>query len=246
VLRDPPREPPTAPREQLPIVAIVFGTDQGMCGQFNDSIVSHAIKRLTLLTSGNDARARRWAVGSRAAALLSDTGDQIESVYAAPASLSHVTSLVQQLALDLGSRGTKSGPYELWLFHHLVRTGAGYGPVDRRVLPADRSWLNELGHRRWSTSQLPMCGGDRHTLYSALVQQYLFLSLHQAMLESMLSENVARFSAMQAAERNIEDVCASLRCDYQQSRQSAITGELLEIVSGFEAMTRPAAPASSL
>jgi F-type H+-transporting ATPase subunit gamma len=42
VLRDPPREPPTAPRERLPIVAIVLGTDQGMCGQFNDSIVLHS------------------------------------------------------------------------------------------------------------------------------------------------------------------------------------------------------------
>ena len=86
-----------------------------------------------------------------------------------------------------------------------------------------------------------MCGGNSHAVYSALVQQYLFVSLHQAMLESMLSENIARLAAMQTAERNIEDRCAALQFEYHQSRQSAITGELLEIRSGFEALTRPKA-----
>ena len=171
--------------------------------------------RLTLLARGDDARASRWVVGTRAAALLGDAGEKIESVYAAPGSVPRVTSIVQQLALDLDAWVTKRGSYELWLFHHAVRPGAGYGPVDRRVVPAAPAWLHELGHRRWSTSQLPMCGGNSHAVYSALVQQYLFVSLHQAMLESMLCENIARLAAMQTAERNIEDRCAALQFEYQ-------------------------------
>jgi F-type H+-transporting ATPase subunit gamma len=242
VLRVHPHKPPSTPRESVPIVAVLFGTDQGMCGQFNDALVSHARRRLTLITRGDAARARRWGVGTRVAGILSDAGDGIEAVYTTPASVSHVTSIVQQLALDLDAWGTQHGRYELWLFHHVAQAGAGYGPVDRRVVPADPIWLHELGHRRWSTSQMPMCGGDGHDVYSALVQQYLFVSLHRAMLESMLSENIARLAAMQAAERNIEEMCSALQFEYQQSRQSAITGELLEIVSGFEAMTKRAVP----
>jgi len=248
VLRVHPREQSTTRTKHPPILGVIFGTDQGMCGQFNDAIVSHARKRLTLVARGEDARASRWVVGTRAAALLGDAGEEIESVYAVPGSVPGVTSIVQQLALDLDAWVTKRGSYELWLFHHAVRPGAGYGPVDRRVVPADPAWLHELSHRRWSTSQLPMCGGNSHAVYSALVQQYLFVSLHQAMLESMLCENIARLAAMQTAERNIEDRCAALQFEYHQSRQSAITGELLEIRSGFEALTRPttAARPSSL
>jgi F-type H+-transporting ATPase subunit gamma len=217
-----------------------------MCGQFNDALASHARRRLTLMTRRDDAQASRWAVGTRLAGILGDAGDAIESVYTTPASVSRVTSIVQQLALDLDAWGTKHGPYELWLFHHIAQAGAGYGPIDRRVVPADPIWLQELGHRRWSTSQIPMCGGNGHDVYSALVRQYLFVSLHQAMLESMLSENIARLAAMQTAERNIEELCSALQFAYQQSRQSTITGELLEIVSGFEAMTKSeAAPTSS-
>jgi F-type H+-transporting ATPase subunit gamma len=246
VLRAYPREQSTTPREHPAIVAVIFGTDQGMCGQFNDALVSHARRRLTLITCGDAARASRLAVGTRIARILGDAGDAIESVYTTPASVSRVTAIVQQLALDLDAWGTKHGPYELWLFHHVAQAGAGYGPVDRRVVPADPIWLHELGHRRWPTSQVPMCGGDEHDVYSALVQQYLFVSLHQAMLESMLSENLARLAAMQAAERNIEEMCSALQFEYQQSRQSTITGELLEIVSGFEAMKKPeAAPTPS-
>jgi F-type H+-transporting ATPase subunit gamma len=240
VLRARPHKPSSTPREPVPIIAVLFGTDQGMCGEFNDALVSHARRRLTVITHGDDARARRWAVGTRVAGILGDGGDGIETVYTTPASVSRVTSIVQQLALDLDAWGTQHGRYELWLFHHVAQVGAGYGPVDRRVVPADPIWLHELGHRRWSTSQVPMCGGERQNVYGALVQQHLFVSLHQAALESMLSENIARLAAMQAAERNIEERCAALQFEYQQSRQSAITGELLEIVSGFEAMTKRA------
>lgn len=232
--------------ERLGIVAVVFGTDQGMCGQFNDALASHARRRLALISDGDAGRASCWVVGTRAGGILSEAGDEIESVYTAPASVTRVTAVVHQLVLDLDAWGTEHGPYELWLFHHVIRSGAGYGPVDRRVVPADPAWLHELSHRRWATSQLPMCGGDHHAVYSALVQQYLFVSLHQAMLESMLSENFARLAAMQAAEHNIDDMCSALQLEYQQTRQNVITGELLETVSGCEALTRPApVPASS-
>jgi F-type H+-transporting ATPase subunit gamma len=77
---------------------------------------------------------------------------------------------------------------------------------------------------------------DRERLFSALIHQYLFVSLYRAFAESLASENAARLAAMQNAERNIEERLGELNRQYHQQRQTAITSELLDIVSGFEAL----------
>ncbi len=77
---------------------------------------------------------------------------------------------------------------------------------------------------------------NRDLLFSRLVRQYLFVSLYRAFAESMASENAARFTSMQAAERSIENTIDTFRMDLNEQRQSAITDELLDIVSGFEAL----------
>lgn len=239
VLRDHVRDLPAARTAPQRLGAVVFGTDQGMCGQLNDVIAATARQRLD--------RGRRlglqptaWAVGTRAATRLGDAGEPIARVYEVPGSASNVAPVVQQVALALDAWSAGGAPYEIWLVHHTVGAGGAYGPVERRILPADVEWLRELAGRRWPTGQLPLCGGDWRVVYSGLVQQYLFTSLYQAMFESLLSEHTARLAAMQMAERNIDDTLAGLRFEYHQSRQSAITSELLDIVSGFEALSRPA------
>ena len=73
-------------------------------------------------------------------------------------------------------------------------------------------------------------------LFSALVRQYLFVSLYRAYTESMASENGARLSSMQAAEKNIQERLEELTAMHRQQRQESITSELLDIVSGFEAL----------
>jgi len=55
-------------------------------------------------------------------------------------------------------------------------------------------------------------------------------------VESLASENAARLAAMQGAQKNIEELMDDLENQYNQLRQMSITGELLDIVSGFEAL----------
>ena len=77
----------------------------------------------------------------------------------------------------------------------------------------------------------------RPRLIYALIGQHLFVSLYQALAESLASENAARLGAMQAAENNIEERLQDLHLQYNQLRQSTITEELLDIVAGFEVLT---------
>jgi F-type H+-transporting ATPase subunit gamma len=74
------------------------------------------------------------------------------------------------------------------------------------------------------------------TLFSALIREYLFVSLYRATIESLASENAARLSSMQAAAKNIEERLAVRNAGYCQQRQNVVIGELLDIVSGFEAL----------
>jgi len=77
---------------------------------------------------------------------------------------------------------------------------------------------------------------NRETLLSRLIQQYLFVSLFRACAESLAGENASRIASMQAAERNIKERLLNLQAEFNQRRQTAITEELLDVVSGFEAL----------
>ncbi len=79
-------------------------------------------------------------------------------------------------------------------------------------------------------------GPPRKELFHHLFRQYLFVSLYRAFAQSMASENAARLNAMQAAEKNILEMEDTLQGKYRETRQSMITAELLDIISGFEAL----------
>jgi F-type H+-transporting ATPase subunit gamma len=74
-------------------------------------------------------------------------------------------------------------------------------------------------------------------LFSALIRQYLFVSLFRACAESLASENASRLAAMRGAERNIGERISELTNLFHQTRQMAITEELLDIAAGFEALS---------
>jgi F-type H+-transporting ATPase subunit gamma len=77
---------------------------------------------------------------------------------------------------------------------------------------------------------------DQEPLLSSLLRQHLFVSLYRAFAESLASENASRLASMQAAERSIDERLEALRGEFRYQRQHAITEELLDIVSGFEAL----------
>ena len=69
-----------------------------------------------------------------------------------------------------------------------------------------------------------------------MIRQYLFVSIFRAFAESSAAENAGRLASMQGAEKNIEAQLSDLNMQYHRQRQMSITEELLDIVSGFEAL----------
>jgi F-type H+-transporting ATPase subunit gamma len=77
---------------------------------------------------------------------------------------------------------------------------------------------------------------DPKTLLEILVPQALEFTLYRALLENQAGEHAARMAAMENATRNTEELIGSLTLQYNRARQAAITKELMEIVSGAEAL----------
>lgn len=239
-------------QKQTWVGVIVFGSDHGLCGQFNEQIAAYTLTQLHQRHIQPD-RCLVAAVGARLIPYLEAAKQPVQKLFALPSSLAGTPGLIQDLLLAIDQwrfpkNAAQSPPMDepadapcpaldqILLFYNQSLSATTFQPVTLQLLPLDRTWLHQLEQRPWQSSALPMVGTHWQPLFSALVRQYLFVSLYRATVESLASENAARLASMQAAEKNIEERLADLNADYRQQRQNAITGELLDIVAGFEAL----------
>ena len=215
------------------VSAIVFGSDQGLVGQFNDVVADYAIQAIRALPG----RALVWAVGSRVRARFSDAGLPLMDPLTVPTGVAAITPLVQQILVQTETRHSKGEVTELHLFHNRPAAGSAYEPVGQRLLPLDEEWRRKLVGMRWPTGRLPEVLGHGSATLLALVREYIFISLFRACAESLASENASRLAAMQRADKNIDELLEHLQSAFHRLRQSGIDEELFDVISGFEALT---------
>ena len=218
-----------------PIGAIVFGSDQGLVGQFNEVVADYAIKSLTALPG----KPRVWAVGERVHARLADSGLAMEGLFAVPNSVKGIAPLVGRIQVESEGRRAEGDYARVYVFHQRPQSGSLCEPVSQRLLPLDSQWQQSLTKVRWPTGNLPeVMSGGAATL-RALIREYLFISLFRACAESLSSENASRLAAMERAERNIDELSEDLNRRFHRLRQSSIDEELFDVISGFEALSGP-------
>jgi F-type H+-transporting ATPase subunit gamma len=215
--------------------AIVFGSDQGMCGQLNDQVVSHASRALLKLAVKRESQAL-LAVGVRAAGQLEGLGRKLEGSVQVPSSTSGITAAVEEVLRKIEEWHFERDIEFVVLFYARPVSGAWYRVRGVRLLPVDREWINSLKAKRWPSKVLPEFSMDETQLFRALIREYMFVSLYRAFAESLASENSSRLASMQVAEHNIDDRLRVLTTESRQFRQTSITDELLDIISSFEAL----------
>ena len=231
-------EPPAAvPKHvrQRKVGAIVFGSDQGMCGLLNDQVVSHAARALQKLCVRRESQAT-LAVGVRAATQLEALGRKIEGTVRVPSSPSGTSAAVEEVLRTVEIWHSKQEIDLVVLFYARPIVGEWYRVVGVRLLPVDAEWINGLRVRRWPSKVIPTFTMEKEKLFHALIREYLFVSLFRAFAESLVSENVSRLTSMQVAEKNVEDRLHALISASRQLRQDSITAELLDIIASFEAL----------
>lgn len=242
-LRGRNRLPVVRPAPDTPRVVILFGTDQGLAGDFNTRILGFAAAHVPLRP---ETGVHVFAVGGRAADLLVAGGGSVSERFPVPGSVGGVSRVVQDLLMACETWRKERGVERFTLFHNDFRGGTSYVPVRTELLPLDPQWLGALRDRPWTGPSLPDYRPDWTTLFRLLVREHLFVRLFQACAGSLASEHASRLAAMEAAESRIEERLVALEIRFNDERQQTITQELLEVVRGFqvleeerEALSRP-------
>jgi len=229
----PPRSEPrgTATR---PIGAILFGSDQGLVGRFNEVLLEFALAALR--TSPGQIK-RIWAVGDRIRTLAADTALPAPSLLSVPSSVDAIAPLVGQLLIEIETARERGEVLDVYLFHNQPRAAPVYAPVSARLLPLDAEWERSLLRLPWPTRCLPeVMQGECDPALPGFLREYLFVLLFQACAQSLASENASRLASMQRAEKNIQDILEDLGRRARRQRQESIDEELLEVISGYEAL----------
>jgi F-type H+-transporting ATPase subunit gamma len=211
--------------------AVVFGTDQGLVGQFNEVVVEEARKTLAALSSESYV----WAVGERVYARLADSGLSPKGLFNVPNTVQAILPLVGRILVETESLRGRDENYEFHLFYNRSAQGLGVTPVHQRLLPLDEAWSKRLIGLDWPSGSLPEILGGSGSLKS-LVGEYLFVTIFRACSESLASENESRLAAMDRADDNIGELLEALTGESHRQRQGGIDEELFDVISGFEAL----------
>jgi F-type H+-transporting ATPase subunit gamma len=217
-----------------PPCIIVFGTDQGLVGQFNDTIADFALTFLKPLQSQKPPTQKPlvWAVGERLSERLHDSGLTLQAQFDVPNSVKSITPLIGNILLSIESITSLTAQSELHLFYHRSGNGSVYSPVTHRLLPLDQSWCKQLAEKPWASNNIPELLGDKTDVLGAHIREYIFVSLFRASSESLASENASRLAAMQRADKNIEELLDTLQRNYHRLRQAGIDEEMFDVIAG--------------
>ena len=224
----PPSFPPNGGDEggEARVVALVVGSERGLCGRFNAAVVERTERYLAEQESAG-ARVELVVMGTRAARIF----QRRDGAMAAPATLPVTGLPPYRLAFDLTRRWlARYEEHELDavdLIHNAYRGTARYEPAVVRLIPPTLP-TPEADALPWP----PIIETDPSSLYARVVEQWTAVRLYELLLESAAAVHSARFQLMEAATQNAERLIDELTLAVQTARQQAITQEMQELAVG--------------
>lgn len=213
---------PASRPEQRAIV--LYGAEHGFVGAFTDRLIA----AVQSTASPKDAL---FVLGSRAASIAAEHG--IRAAWMAPmgARPANIPGTVRRLTEELYERIARGDISRVDLVY-ATQGGPASAAIEHRTLfPLDAASL-----AAGTEGRSPLGNLTPEVLLEQLTAEYVFALLAEAALESLVSENSARFSAMSAARENVSRKLDTLRATAREIRQTEITTELLDVVTGAQAL----------
>ena len=212
-------------------VDIVFVTaDKGLCGGFNVATIK-TVSKLINEYEAKGVKVRLRAAGKKGVEFFSFQGKTLE-----------------QKAIDLSSAPT----YEKASNYIKIAVEDFKNELTDKVIIVYNGFLNMLTQEirvkeilpvglekveiSETTSMLNTEPDDDDEVLKELTDKYIDFNMYYALIDSLAAEHSARMQAMEAASKNAKEKVNSLTVEYNKARQAAITTELIEIISGVEAL----------
>jgi F-type H+-transporting ATPase subunit gamma len=219
-----PSPPADAGRGRGRGLVVVFTAEHGFAGAFNEHLLAAAqtaLARSDLL----------FVVGSRGLAAAAETGRPVAWSRPMATRPNGAAEVGRGLAAELYRRIAMGGVAHVGLVYARWRPAAAASIEHRPLLPLDPGAFALAAPR-----QKPLHNLAPQALLETVTAEYVFALLTEAIVDSIASENAARFAAMAAAHDNVSKKLDQLRQAARQARQDDITTELLDLVTGAEAM----------
>src|SRR3954452_1811136 len=211
---------------------IVCTSDRGLAGGFNSNIVRAARRKAeALIAEGKTVYF--YLVGRKGRAVIG-------RLYPKQIIHQHDTSAIkqvsfadaQEIAKDVIDRYMTDGIDVVHLFYARFRSALVQEPVGPQIIPVPPVEADAANASLAAVEYEP----DQDEILAALLPRNVAVQIFRALLENAASEQGSRMTAMDNATRNAGDMINRLTVEYNRTRQAAITKELIEIISGAEAL----------
>jgi F-type H+-transporting ATPase subunit gamma len=207
---------------------VVFCSEHGFCGAFNEPLISAAAEALK-----SAPNLRLIFVGNRGAQRSSERGLRPALALPMATHSGGVTATARRVAAELYRMFIAQTLTSVEAIYTREETGRRANLVRLKLLPLEAPAIEEGQTRMPSLVNM-----DPRRLFDELAAEYMFAMLEAAAMESFASENAARFRTMEAAHENIDNKARELGRTMRRMRQEAVTTEILDLIGGFEAMKR--------
>ena len=225
----------TGSDEDKTILLVLFTSERGLCGGFN-SQVSKALREKIIELQNQNKTVKVLCVGKKGYDIIKrQYGDLITEMI----DLSSVKSIQYEDAKSISDKIIKmylDAEFDRCLiFYNKFKSVISQIPTEQEVIPAEKSEDETNEDQSKDNSFFEFEPNEKEILEELLPLNFA-IQIFKALLESSASEQGARMSAMDNASRNASDMIDSLTLFYNRSRQAVITKELIEIISGAEAV----------
>ncbi|EDP66533.1 F0F1 ATP synthase subunit gamma [alpha proteobacterium BAL199] len=213
---------------------VVATADRGLCGGFNSTIVRAARRRITELESAGKT-VKIMTVGRKARDQLRRThGTKIvkslENIARTVVGFEQADNIARELI-----HGFESGEFDVCtIFFNRFKSAMTQIVTSQQLIPAKLPDAEE--ETGGELKALYEYEPDEEGILAALLPRNVATQIYTALLENAASEHGARMTAMDSATRNAGDMIDRLTLVYNRTRQAVITKELIEIISGAEAL----------
>ena len=213
---------------------VVCSADRGLCGGFNGSVVRYTRKKIRKLHS-QGKKTKIIFIGKKAfQALKRENSENIIKVFSDVTNKIIDFNLAKEIS-DLIISNFDQGTFDSCsLIYTQFNSAINQEVKEKSLIPLVTDDYNS--DNKNSSLQDYNFEPDEENILNHVVPQNLSVQLFTALLESVASEQGARMTAMDNATRNANDMIDNLTLFYNRSRQAVITKELIEIISGAEAI----------
>ena len=231
------------PKEEVKkIMVILITSDKGLCGAYNTNVIQRALK---FIRENSRKELKLHLFGKKGNIYFQNRPYTIEQYYTNTVEQLGISSLptgdnkITEIAAKIISDFEDGIFDEVRLFFTKFKTVMKSEPAELRLLPiAGTDADSEETEGKKSMMRDYILEPSSEAIFSSLLPRYIESQLRQAVFESLTAEFAARRVAMIAASENAEEIIGELTQTYNRARQEAITKELLEVVSGSEALAK--------